>query len=441
MTEKSHLTTTPPLGWNSYDSFGCAANESVLLENAEIMGQRLKQHGYEYFVIDNGWFAEYEIAPGDEWPRTTHAEKTRINEFGIYQPSLVNFPNGFGALVEKLHSLGLRFGIHIMRGIPRQAVEQNTPIQGSDARAADIADTESVCRWCPYNYGVDMSKPGAQAFYDSFVAQLAEWGVEFIKADDIVNFPEEILAVRRAIDNCGKDIVFSLSPGGVYKDDCVDVYKSADMIRITKDIWDRRQDLDWSFEAMEKRAPIGEPGFWPDLDMIPFGELCVWREEVYESDLNKDAELLGGKGVRRMSLFTPAQKRTFMVQRALIASPLFMGGDLRNTDEQSWELITHSEVLAAVRNGVVGGLMTREGALDIWKTPVKDDPRSGWIGVFNRSEQSARLSVCPAQCGFDNAMALSLTDCWTGEIIEPAGETWEFDLEADDVAFLLYRLD
>jgi hypothetical protein len=213
-----------------------------------------------------------------------------------------------------------------MRGIPRKAVELNLPIKNSKYRANDIADVESVCLWNHQNYGIDMSKPGAQDFYDSVYAQVADWGFDFVKVDDLNEYPREIVAIANAIENSGREMVYSLSPGGAFYLPDLPYYKRANMVRTTNDIWDRKPDIDKGFEAWKKFQGIAHQGFWPDLDMIPFGNLQMMSPAKY-SDGN-DSVALAGLGNTRMSNFTHAQMRTFITMRALAASPLMMGGDL-----------------------------------------------------------------------------------------------------------------
>ncbi|MCD6361866.1 MAG: glycoside hydrolase family 27 protein, partial [Armatimonadetes bacterium] len=305
----ARLAQTPPLGWNSFDSYGVYLHEKAALANVEAMARKLKPFGYEYFVVDNGWFGEYKLVPGTLYPAEKHASDVRINEFGLLQPSRTYFPHGLQPVIDRAHELGLKFGVHLMRGIPRKAVEMNLPIQGTRHHARDIADTSSICRWCHYNYGVDMSKPGAQQFYNSLVNQLAAWGIDFIKADDLVPYPKEILGFANAIEQCGRDIVFSLSPGGPAQRKNLVYYRRANMVRITSDVWDRREDLDKGFAAWKKFQGTAYPGFWPDLDMIPFGKLLLMSPEKYAGT---GSASLAGRGHTRWCELNKDQQRTFI---------------------------------------------------------------------------------------------------------------------------------
>jgi len=443
-TSKPHwpphrLTPTPPMGWNSFDCYGCAANERVLKENLEVFAEKLKPFGYEYFVVDNGWFGEYEIPPGEEFPLAKHAAEVRIDEYGRYLPSKVSFPNGLKPIIDRAHKLGVKFGVHMMRGVSRKAVKLNLPIKGTSHRAAEVANTSDTCKWCHYNYGVDMDKPGAQQFYNSVLEKLAEMRVDFVKYDDIVHQPREIEAVAKAIEHCGRQVVFSISPGRLADVANMNIYKKADMLRITADVWDRREDLEKGFVRWEQMQSYGGDGFWLDLDMIPFGHLAVWNPRRPGVTNDKPGqELLGGKGFERMDNFAVEQKQTFMAQRALAASPLFMGGDLPTTDELSFKLITNREMLACNRNGVVGKLIYRQDGLDVWKTPHKTKPDHGWVGIFNRSESAGNFRLKKRNLGLIEGLSYEFYDIWRGRAVKDRGE-FDFRIGADGVVFLRYR--
>ncbi|MDB6114889.1 MAG: hypothetical protein JWQ62_1834, partial [Lacunisphaera sp.] len=265
----------PPMGWNSFDSYGVYLTEDAALANLEAMAAKLKPFGYEYFVVDNGWFGEYQLVPGTRFAREKHATQLHLNAYGYFEPSQVYFPHGLAPLIKRCHELGLKFGVHLMRGIPRQAVELNLPIEGTPYRARDIADTTPAnqCKWCLYNYAVDMAKPGAQAWYDGLIHHLAAQGVDFVKYDDIVPYPREIEAVAEAIRKVDRPILFSLSPGGKVDPAAMASFQRANALRVTNDIWDDQVGIDRSFAAWRKWTGHAQPGFWIDMDMIPFGEL------------------------------------------------------------------------------------------------------------------------------------------------------------------------
>jgi len=438
MNQNLHrLTPRPPLGWNSYDSFGCFITESRALANLAVFAERLKPHGYEYFVIDAGWYRRYDLA-GREFPGKDDTYSVLHDEYGRPLPAPNFFGNGIKPLADACHAAGVKFGVHMMRGIPRAAVEANTPIKGTDCRARDIADCADTCSWCADNFGVDMAKPGAQAYYDSIVELLAEWGVDFIKYDDIVPSPPEVSAVVEAIGKANRDIVLSLSPGNGHNDDGWPAYFKANMIRTSGDIWDEREDFRWVFERWQTFMPLLDklpPGCWLDMDMIPFGELQVWNPASGEQ---VGHILMNGKGARRMSGLNSPQKRTFMTMRALAASPLFMGGNLPGTDDESFALLTDPEMLACNQNGVTGRLVTYTDWTSTWRTPHRAKEGAGWFGIFNRDGENHREIVVDATV-LGIAPTSRLHDIWNRHDLGELHTPLRVLLAPDEVFFARYE--
>jgi len=442
------LAQTPPMGWNSFDSYGVYLHEKAALENVEAFAEKLKPYGYEYFVIDAGWFGEFKLQEGTKFPAEKHAAKMKFNEFGLLQPSDTYFPNGMQHIIDRCHELGLKFGLHLMRGIPRAAVKENTPVKGTKYFAQDIADTTSICSWNRQNYGVDMSKPGAQEFYNSLMNQMAGWGVDFIKYDDIVPFPEEVKAVANAIAQCGRPMILSLSPGGKVDPNHLEAFQKGHMLRVTPDIWDEQKGINECFEAWHKWQGKERAGFWIDMDMIPFGQLQMMSPKPAgvtgnetKSELAmkiKSGEIasfeqLAGKGFNRWSEFTKDQMYTFITLRALSASPLMMGGDLPTLDDFSLKLITDKDILECNQNGVMGHLVYEANGIEIWKTP-KQNSKGGWIGIFNRNNELKSVSFKDENFGSEFTPSSKLFDIWNNKEVTGL----EFEINPNGVIFLKY---
>jgi len=439
------LAQTPLMGWNSFDCYGVYLYQEAAMENLEAFSMKLAPHGYEYFVIDAGWFGEFELKPGTKYPLEKHAKKMNFNEFGLLQPSECYFPDGLQPIIDHCHELGLKFGLHLMRGIPREVYKKDLPVKVTKYTAKQITDTTSICKWNHQNYGIDMSKPGAQEFYNSLVNQMAEWGVDLIKYDDLVPFPEEVKGVTNAIAQCGRPIVLSLSPGGDVKEDAVDFYKKGNMLRVTKDIWDEQAGIDEAFEAWRKWTGFEQPGFWIDMDMIPFGQLQIMspkpenltgketKKEIAERKKKgelSNVELLAGKGWNRWCEFTKDQMYTFITLRALAASPLMMGGDLPTLDDFSLALITNKEMLACNQNGVMGKLIHEKDRIEIWKAKDKITDKY-WIGVFNRNESPVTIKLTSEL--LKRKSDAKLYDIWNERGLR-FGE--EYSIEANGVLFI-----
>jgi hypothetical protein len=194
------LAPVPPMGWNSWDAYGQSITEAAVRANADWMAKHLKQFGWQYVVIDEGW---YVINP-DSDPKDY---KLQLSDDGRFVPAVVRFPSaaegrGFKPLADYVHSLGLKFGAHIIRGIPREAVARNLPISGSSYHAAEAADSSDTCPWNAYNYEVKDSNAG-QAYYDSIIQLYANWGVDFVKADCILIRRARFVCSRRPSRNPG----------------------------------------------------------------------------------------------------------------------------------------------------------------------------------------------------------------------------------------------
>jgi hypothetical protein len=413
------MTSRPLRGWNSFDSFGGYLHESAALAQLEAFARDLAPHGYEYFVVDIGWYGEYELKPGTLFPKaeSKHAMDAHLDEHGRPLPSRCYFPNGFDALIARTHELGLGFGVHLMRGILRKAVELKLPVKGAPGlTAADIADRTSTCPWCHYNYGIDMNRPGAQAYHDSLLEQLAEWGVDFIKVDDITGYPAEIEGYVRAIAKCGRDIKLGLSHGGEADPGLVPIYRQADMVRVTKDIWDDPESIERSFNAWAHWQRFTEPGFWPDLDMIPFGDLQTMSPEPEAGELPEGKNpSLCGKGFMRRCQLSESEQVTFITQRSLSASPLMMGGDLTTLTSRELHLLTEPRMLACNQNGVSAHCIYMRGDVQVWHAAHRTDLGRGWLGVFNRNpaRRTETLVLTADRLGSGFAPGTRLHDVWS----------------------------
>jgi len=422
-------TNYPPAGWNSYDCYGVFINEKQALENLDYFIKRLKPFGYEYFVIDAGWYMDHKFS--SDYNEEDY--KPNIDKYGRFVASPVNFPNGLKYLADACHAGGVKFGVHIMRGIPRVACERNTPIMYSSCSANDIVDKDSICTWGPLGYGVDTTKPGAQEYYDSVVAYLAENRIDFIKADDIVEFPDEIEILAKAIDKVERPIILSLSPGNETFAGNWDTFKQyGNMVRITRDIWDLATHANLVLDLWERWENYGDSDCWLDLDMLPLGGIQV---HVPENTTEEACPVLGH---HRQSNLTHAQKKTFITQRAMAASPLFFGGDLPSTPNSDFELVTNAEILACNRNGVVGKKIFGQRHIDIRHVIEKKQMEHGWIGIFNRQPLARKITVTAAEMGFNKGFPAKMLDVWNNCRIKTEENTLCIYLDLNDVLFIRY---
>lgn len=382
------LAPTPPMGWNSWDSYGPAIRENEVKANADAMASRLKQFGWQYLVVDIEWYQPDAHAHG-----YIARGKVTMDEFGRFVPSPNRFPSagngeGFKPLADYVHSKGLKFGIHIMRGIPREAVDRNLPIKGTQFHAADVADKVNVCKWAGMQdtYGVDMTKPGAQAYYDSIAQLYASWGVDFVKADDMSRpfRGPEIQALRSALTRTGRPIVLSLSPGPAPVDRYAELKTNAQLWRISNDFWDRWIDVKAQFDLMKNWQGKVHAGGWPDADMLPLGHIGIRAE----------------RGIDRPSLLTHDEQYTLMSLWSIFRSPLMMGGDLPTSDAFTYELLTNAEVLAINQHSENGRESYRQGATIAW-TADAPGPASKYVAIFNRGDAEETVDLPWSQVGVD----------------------------------------
>jgi len=364
------IAKTPPMGWNSWDCYGASVTEDIARRNADYMAKNLKDYGYEYVVVDIQW-----SDPNVKNHAYTPFAELTMDEYGRLLPAPNRFPSGFKALGEFIHSLGLKFGIHIMRGIPRQAVYINTPVKGTDVKARNIAQFNSVCQWNSDMYGIDAAVPGAAEYYESIFELYAEWGVDFIKVDDIARefHVGEINLIRRAIDKCGRDIVLSISPGASPLEHAEYFKQNVNMWRITDDFWDRWDLLYEMFERAEKWAPHAGAGHFPDADMLPVAAV----NQCY--------------GENAWTKFTEDEQVTMMTLWCIIRSPLMIGSELTKLDDFTLKLLTNADLLEMLKASWHAKQVYRRDDIIVWTALHK--PGGVYLAVFNAADEVQDIIV------------------------------------------------
>lgn len=400
MEEFRKWAKAPPLGWNSWDCFGAAVNEKQLRENAEYMAEKLKPFGWEYIVCDIQWYEPN--AKNNDY--NDFAELT-CDEYGRLLPAPNRFPSakggkGFKPIADYIHSLGLKFGIHIMRGVPRQAVFDNLPVFESDATCREIAHPFSVCSWNTDMYGLKNCE-GAQDYYNSIIKLYAEWGVDFIKCDDICvtefrkwdnpySADYEIEMLRKAIDGCGREIVLSLSPGPAPRDKAKHLMKNANMWRLTGDFWDEWEPLRAMLDKCREWQGVTRSGNYPDCDMLPLGRL------------SKNGACHGEQN--RFTNFTKPEQYTLMTLWGIFRSPLMFGGNLPENDGFTLSLLTNREYLKMHKASKNAEELYRKGGIIVWGASGR---KCRYIAAFNVSEKEKRFSF-----NISDFSARSVYDIW-----------------------------
>jgi len=408
----NQLSLTPPMGWNSYDSYDDSVTEAEMVSNAQAVSSTLQPFGWDYVVVDFRWYDPN--APTSD-QNGTNSQLT-IDTNGRLQPATNRFPSaangvGFRALANQIHGMGLRFGIHIMRGIPRLAVVNNSVILGTAFHASDAADMTSPCPWNSDMWGVKDNAAG-QAWWDSIFKQYAEWGVDFIKVDDMVKnqggilyHQSEVAQVHAAIVKSGRSIVLSLSPGETPVSAATDLQTNANMWRMSDDFWDRWTNLDHTFQLAETWQSVTGPGHWPDADMLPLGSLSP-RCPV---DGNHTTRFTHNEQVLMMSLW------------AVLPSPLMLGANATSLGIDTWTtaLLTNEEMIAVNQDvvGARGSLVIRQGTTEVWARDLSGGRRA--VGLFNRGADDATVTVSFAQLGVSGAQVVR--DVWRRANISATG--------------------
>ena len=392
------VAPTPPMGWNSFDAYDCRINEAQFKEIVDYMADNLLSYGWDYAVIDYIWWHPH---PGD-WnnPKRRHGhpdiryapdgkplDTTTIDQYGRLLPAVERFPSagsgkGFKPLADYVHSKGMKFGIHIMRGIHRAAYYSDFPIKNTEWSVRDIAVTSDTCNWCNHMYGVDGSKEGAQEYYNSLFELYATWEIDFVKVDDILApryHEKEIEMIRKAIDYCGRPIVLSLSPGEAPLDKSVHLSDNANMWRISADFWDEWDKLAHNFDLLNYWSSSVKTGTWPDADMLPIGRIS-----------------LDGRphGPERYSNFTIPEHYTLLSLWMISRSPLILGSYLPDLQDTVLKMITNPEVIAVNQNSSGNRQLFKRNGTAAW---IAEDPSTGgkYIALFNLQDKSDTVILYP----------------------------------------------
>ena len=364
-TKKELTAPTPPMGWNSWNNYGCDVTEAEFRSQVDYVSSKLSKVGYQYMTIDISWYSPSVSAdPRSPYHHPTYSRHdAEMDAYGRLLPAKNKFPsavNGsFKPLADYVHSKGLKFGLHIMRGIPWQAVEKDLPILGSKSKAKDIANPADVCLWYNATYGIDMSKSGAQEYYNSIFKLYASWGVDFIKVDDL-SMPyhaDEITAIRKAIEQCGRKIVFSTSPGSTPTTARYHILTNADMFRVSADFWDNWKRLKEQFSLASTWAIHALMSLW-----------CIAK------------------------------------------SPLIIGNDLTQNDAFTDSILSNEEVIAVNQQGINQRHVADKDGQVIWESTTANK-KSKYVALFNQNEVDEPVLLKFDQIGLKGKC--TVRDLWT----------------------------
>ena len=417
LTAGTTLALTPPMGWNSYDSFGGDVNETQTLAAAQAMQTTMAPYGWDTVVIDFHWYNSTSGTPST----------ARFDSNGRFLPALNRFPSatgdlGFKPLADKIHAMGLKFGVHLMRGIPRATFNADTPIAGSTYTAKQAGDSSDTCAWDSNMYGVKGDTPAGQAWYDSIFTQYATWGLDFVKVDDMVGgsyHKTETDAIHNSIVKTGRSILLSLSPGPMHTQDAADLNANANLWRQVNDFWDTNglSTITDEFNASYSWSTTTgiTPGHWPDADMLPLGTIGS-----------------------RQCAFSHNQQVMVMSLWAIMPSPLIFGGMPTKLSGDTWTtaLLMNEEVLAVDQDalGNRAKRISQQNSTEVWARDLSDGRKA--VALFNRATADATVSVTFSQLGVTGTP--TVRDLWNKQDV--TGMTTGISVNVPHESALMYTI-
>lgn len=383
---------TPPMGWSAWDAYGSGVTEAEFRANATVLAS-LRQYGWQYAMLDYGWYVadlSNLQAPGN----------FALDANGRLLPVANRFPSaadgaGFKSLADWLHARGLKLGIHVMLGIPRQAVSGNLPIADSNYRAGEAADAAETCSWDREFY-VANDNPAGQAYYDSLARLYAAWGVDLIKLGCVSDSPfhaSEIRQFSAAIRRAGRPMVVELSPGPLPPDFAPGPY--AQMWRIAPEHWDV-----WNTPPGKSGFPVG---IRDEFDLLAHAEHDVMAGSWIDPDLLADGWLAPHPawGEPRHSRLSGDEERTEFTLWAFARSPLIEGANLTRLDAPTRALMTDRTLLRidqhAKSSQAVEGALPGVTDVRVWKAQTQDG--RVYLAIFNLDDHARELKAAWSELG------------------------------------------
>jgi alpha-galactosidase len=402
---------TPPMGWNSWNTLEFRATEADIKNVADYMSENLLEYGWEYVVVDAGWYYPPEITCNDG---TMNRIPQQIDEFGRLVPDVNKYPGsannkGFKELADYIHSKGLKFGIHIMRGIPWNAAASNLTVKGSDYKSSEIAVTENTSQRNASMYGIKDYK-SAKAYYRSLIELYSDWGVDLIKADDMILplYEHELNALADAIKEINPDIVLSLRPGKANIAAAQNLSKNSEMWRFSYDFGDDWEYVVPKFQLLKDGIPCMSYGMWPDADVLPLGKLRKNGRHECVASLLKDEP---GNRFDEYSRLTPDEMYTVMTLWIISKSQLMLGGYLPEYDELSNKLITNKKAIKVNQLSKSSKEVYNRDNIVVWKASGVDSQETTFLAVFNLSDKNREIKIKLEELGYGNDL-FRAQDIW-----------------------------
>ncbi len=419
---KDDFAPRPPMGWNSWDCYGASVREEEVRANARYMAQYLKPYGWRLITVDIQWSEP--MAAGTEYHDLA---PLTMDAWGRLMPAVNRFPSadggkGFAPLADYVHSLGLDFGIHIMRGIPRQAVHAGLPILHSPYTCRQAASGGDTCAWNHDMYGFHPTHPAAEAYVKSIIELYADWGVDFLKIDDL-SAPEyhahDVELYAGAIEACQRPMVFSASPGDTPLSAADHAVRYLNMWRVSNDFWDDWAALKHQYDLLSRWNPYMGPGHFPDGDMLPLGRLYVRTNHPDHPP--------------RASRLTAQEQRFMMTLWSIAKSPLILGAELTLLDGDTLPLLTNPEILEPnQRQDSQPRPLYCRADTGAWISRNADG--SAYLAHFNLSDTPRAVATLLTEAGLNGPCRVR--DLWNRRDLPVADRFIVTELAPHDAAFV-----
>jgi hypothetical protein len=416
--EDNGVGHTPALGWSSWSFVRHNPTAATIEAQASALHTSgLQRAGYSYVNVDDFWYQ----CPGSQGPN--------VDSYGRWITDPTKFPpsgteDGIQVVADYVHKLGLKFGLYVTPGISKQAVAQNTAIEGTPYHADDIATTGAEKNYnCKGMVGIDYTKPGAQDFVNSWANEFASWGVDYVKIDG-VGTPDvpDVQAWSNALRQTGRPIHLELSNSldinnaAVWQQysngwrtggdiECYGCEKGGSSYPLTS--WN---SVSSRFNQVANWAPYGGPGAFNDYDSIEVGNGA-------NDGLTLD------------------ERKTQLSLWSLASSPLILGTDLTNLDRTDLSLLTNRSVLSVDQDAIDATRIATSASSQVFGK--RENPNTAVVGLFNTSATPGIVSTTAAALGLPAGTSYTLDDLWAHQKTETAG-TISANVPSHGVA--LYRV-
>ena len=398
--EDNGLERTPVLGWSSWSfirKFPTA--DKMKAQALALHNSGLQKIGYDYVNLDDFWYQ----CPGPQGPN--------VDSYGRWITDASRFPSqgdtdGIKVVADYIHSLGMKFGIYVTPGISKQAVGQNTPIQGTSYTAAQIAEpsVEENNYNCKGMVRVNYTKPGAQEYTNSWVDMLAAWGIDYIKIDGMTDSnADDVKAWSNAIRQSGRPMVLDVTQGNLTIAIAPTLMKYANQWEFPPDVECYRCEKGGSSYPLTSWAEVAKR----------FNYVAEWQPYAGPGAFNDYDSIEVGNG--NDDGLTPVERQTQISLWALASAPLLLGVDLTHLDPTDLQkYLENTAVLAVDQDAIAAKRVLNAGNRQVF---AKKEPNGdAIIGLFNTGVKAEEVSVSTSAIGLpENKSGYSAHDLWSGE--------------------------